>query len=169
MKVQEGPPGFTFLKGDKYIFKYSFKAKDGMKVSKRFTHLGQLKGSRGGYMVEGDPIYSLTANNDGLMVRFSNKESIEDYEEGMDTHLDWEDATGEWVHVEIVTVFGESMEVRTLLERSSEESSVGISSPPDVTAQPPLPSQMPSGSPSLPVEQSPLVHVVCIGHTFQYP
>lgn len=112
VKVQEGPPGFNFRKGEKYTFKYSFKAKEGMKVSKRFTHLGQLKGSKGGYMVEGDPIYSLTANNDGIMVRFSNKESIEDYEEGMETFLDWEDATGEWVHVEIITVFGVSMEVR---------------------------------------------------------
>lgn len=112
VKVQEGPPGFDFRKGDKYIFKYSFRAKEGMKVAKRFTHLGQLKGSKNGYMVKGDPIYSLTANNDGLMVRFSNKESIEDFHPGMEKHLKWEDATGEWVHVEIITVFGKSMEVR---------------------------------------------------------
>lgn len=32
VKVKEGPPGFTFLKGEKYIFKYSFRAKEGMKV-----------------------------------------------------------------------------------------------------------------------------------------
>lgn len=62
-------------------------------------------------MVKGDPIYSLTANNDGLMVRFSNLESIEDYHEGLEKHLDWGDATGQWVHVKIVTTFGESMEV----------------------------------------------------------
>lgn len=39
-----------------------------MQVTSRFTHLGQLKGSVGGYMIKGDPIYSLTANNKGLMV-----------------------------------------------------------------------------------------------------
>jgi len=80
----------------------------------RFTHLGQLKGSvgmGGGKMVKGDPIYSLTANKDGLMVRFSNLESIEDFHEGLEKHLDWGDATGQWVHVKIVTTFGESMEV----------------------------------------------------------
>lgn len=112
VKVQQGPEGFTFLKGDPYIFRYSFRAVEDMMVSNRFTHLGQLKGSAGGYMLNGDPIYSLTANNNGLMVRFSNKESIEDFYPGMEQHLDWEDATGEWVHVEIETVFGESMEVR---------------------------------------------------------
>ena len=111
VKVQEGPEGFGFRKGEKYIFKYSFRAKEGMRVSKRFTHLGQLKGSKGGYMVKGDPIFSLTANNRGLMVRFSNKESIDDYVDGMETHMDWDAATGEWVHVEIQTVFGRSMEV----------------------------------------------------------
>ncbi|CAM9604350.1 unnamed protein product [Sphacelaria rigidula] len=82
-----------------------------MRVANRFTHLGQLKGSAGGYMIKGDPIYSLTANNKGLMVRFSNLESIEDYHPGMEEFMSWEDATGEWVNVEIVTVFGESMEV----------------------------------------------------------
>lgn len=113
VKVQEGPEGFTFLKGDRYIFKYSFRAVEDMKVSNRFTHLGQLKGSAGGYMISGDPIYSLTANNNGLNVRFSNKESIDDFYEGMEKHLDWDDATGEWLHVEIDTTFGESMKVRS--------------------------------------------------------
>lgn len=46
-----------------------------------------------------------------IQVRFSNKESIDDYVPGMEEFLPWEDATGEWVHVEIVTVFGKSMEV----------------------------------------------------------
>lgn len=62
-------------------------------------------------MVKGDPIYSLTANHHGLHVRFSNKDSIEDYVDGLDEPLDWEAATGEWVHVKITTVFGESMTV----------------------------------------------------------
>lgn len=62
-------------------------------------------------MIKNDPIYSLTANKDGLMVRFSNLESIEDYHEGLEKHLDWSDSTGQWVHVKIVTTFGESMEV----------------------------------------------------------
>lgn len=112
VKVQEGPDGFPFLYGEEYIFKYSFKAVDGMKVATRFTHLGQLKGSVDGYMIKGDPIYSLTANKYGLMVRFSNLESIEDFHPGMEEHLDWDDATGDWVHVEIITTFGQSMEVR---------------------------------------------------------
>lgn len=109
--MQEGPEGFPFLKNEKYTFKYSFRAVEDMKVATRFTHLGQLKGSAGGYMIKGDPIYSLTANKYGLMVRFSNLESIEDFHPGMEEFLDWEDATGEWVHVEIVTTFGQSMEV----------------------------------------------------------
>ena len=29
-------------------------------------------------------------------------------------HRNWKDATGEWVHVTITTVFGQSMEVRSL-------------------------------------------------------
>ena len=111
VKVQEGPKGFPFLKHQKYIFRYSFQAKEGMRVAKRFTHLGQLKGSKDGRMIKGDPIYSLTANNHGLNVRFSNLESIDDFHEGMEKHLDWNTATGEWVHVKITTVFGESMEV----------------------------------------------------------
>lgn len=82
-----------------------------MQVATRFTHLGQIKGSKEGYMIKGDPIYSLTANKYGLMVRFSNLESIEDFHPGMDEYLSWEDATGEWVHVEITTVFGKFMEV----------------------------------------------------------
>lgn len=114
VKVQEGPDGFPFLYGEEYIFKYSFKAVDGMKVATRFTHLGQLKGSAGGYMIKGDPIYSLTANKYGLMVRFSNLESIEDFHPGFDEHLDWDDASGEWVHVEIITTFGQSMVVRQI-------------------------------------------------------
>ena len=111
VKVQEGPKGFPFLKHQKYIFRYSFQAKEGMRVAKRFTHLGQLKGSKDRRMIKGDPIYSLTANNEGLNVRFSNRESIEDYHDGMEKHLDWDKAAGEWVHVKITTVFGESMEV----------------------------------------------------------
>lgn len=62
-------------------------------------------------MVKGDPIYSLTANHRGLQVRFSNKDSIEDYVDGFSKGLDWENATGKWVHVKITTVFGKSMEV----------------------------------------------------------
>lgn len=83
-------------------------------MAKRFTHLGQLKGSKGGYMIKGDPIYSLTANNDGLMVRFSNLESIDDFYPGFDKHLDWKKALGQWVHVKITTVFGKSMKVTAI-------------------------------------------------------
>lgn len=83
----------------------------------RYTHLGQLKGTIGkgkvkGTMIKLDPIYSLTANSDGLMVRFSNRGSTSNFHEGLDKHLNWKDSTGQWVHVKIVTTFGESMEVR---------------------------------------------------------
>ena len=84
-----------------------------MRVAKKFTHLGQLKGSKNGNMVKLDPIYSLTANKDGLMVRFSNRDSTDNFHPGLEKHLDWDKATGEWVHVDITTVFGESMEVCT--------------------------------------------------------
>lgn len=65
------------FQGDRYVIKYSVKPIEDMRVAKKFTHIGQLKGSKGGKMIKGDPIYSLTANNNGLMVRFSNLESIE--------------------------------------------------------------------------------------------
>ncbi|CAM9098334.1 unnamed protein product [Scytosiphon promiscuus] len=110
-KVMEGPEGFPFLKGEEYIFKYSVKPVEDMLVATRFTHLGQLKGSAEREMLKGDPIYSLTANKHGLHVRFSNKDSIEDYHDGLDMPLDWDDCTGEWVHVEIITTFGKSMVV----------------------------------------------------------
>ncbi len=34
-KVNEGPEGFDFNKGETYTIKYSFKAREGMKVSKK--------------------------------------------------------------------------------------------------------------------------------------
>eukprot|EP00752_Nemacystus_decipiens_P001582 g1543.t1 len=82
----------------------------------RYTHFGQLKGTIGkgkvkGVMIKGDPIFSLTANTDGLMVRFSNRGSTSNFHEGLEKHLKWADTTGLWVHVKIVTTFGESMEV----------------------------------------------------------
>lgn len=38
VKVQEGPEGFPFLMGEEYIFKYSFRAVDGMQVTDRSAH-----------------------------------------------------------------------------------------------------------------------------------
>lgn len=111
--MKDGISGFPFLKGEKYIFKYSFKPKKGMKVGKLFTILGQLKGDVDGSMIKGVPIYSIVANRDGIMVRFSNLDkTIPDYHPGFEEALNWEDALGKWVHVEITTVLGESMEVR---------------------------------------------------------
>lgn len=85
-------------------------------MSGRYTHFGQLKGTIGkgkvkGVMIKGDPIFSLTANNHGLMVRFSNRDSTDNFHEGLKKHLSWSDSTGQWVHVKIVTTFGESMVV----------------------------------------------------------
>ncbi|CBN74038.1 conserved unknown protein [Ectocarpus siliculosus] len=107
--AQKGVGGFQFAKGEAYIFKYSFRAKDGMKVSGSSTRIGQMKGVSGGFQLKGNPLFSVTANNNGINVRFNNEES--DKVEGMDDTLSWEDATGEWVHVEIRTTFGKSMEV----------------------------------------------------------
>lgn len=114
--MQEGPRGFSFKKNEKHVFKYSFRAVEDIKVATRFTHLGQIKGSKDCYMIKGDPLYSLTANKYGLMVRFSNLESIEDFHPGMDDYLKEEDAVGEWADVKITTVFGRSMEARILLK-----------------------------------------------------
>ncbi|CAN0313276.1 unnamed protein product [Ectocarpus sp. 6 AP-2014] len=113
-KVAYGPEGFPFLKGERYIYKYSFRAVQGMKLGKRFTHIGQIKGAyNGGQTVDGDPIVSISANLDGLHVRFSNiDKTIPDYYTHDSWYRKWEDATGEWVHVTIDTVFGESMEVK---------------------------------------------------------
>lgn len=107
--LQQGVGGFQFKKGEKYIFKYSFRAKEGMKVSGSSTRFGQMKGVSDGFQLLGNPLYSVTANNNGINVRFNNEDS--DRVEGMDEFLSWEDAAGEWVHVQITTTFGKSMDV----------------------------------------------------------
>lgn len=91
------------------MFHYSFRAKESMKVSGSSTRIGQMKGVSSGFQLKGNPLFSLTANNNGINVRFNNKESGN--VEGMDEYLSWEDSAGEWVHVEIQTTFGKSMEV----------------------------------------------------------
>ena len=73
VKVKAGPEGFPFQKNEKYVFKYSFRPKKNMKVGKQYTHFGQIKGDEsddGTDIIFGVPIYSLTANTSGLMVRF---------------------------------------------------------------------------------------------------
>lgn len=92
------------------MFKYSFRPKDNMRVSGSSTRFGQLKGVNGGKQVPGTPLLAVTATNDGLDVRFSNDGAA--YIKGIKEPMSWEDATGEWVHVEIKTTFGQSMEVR---------------------------------------------------------
>lgn len=91
------------------MFRYSFRARDKMKVSGSSTRFGQMKGVSRGFQLKGNPLFSITANNNGINARFNN----EDYDrvEGMDEYLSWEDSTGEWVNVEIKTTFGKSMEV----------------------------------------------------------
>lgn len=37
VKIQEGPEGFDFFKGETYTYKYSFRAKEGMKVGKKYV------------------------------------------------------------------------------------------------------------------------------------
>jgi len=44
VKIQEGPEGFGFYKGETYTYRYSFRAKEGMKVSKRFVLLQTANG-----------------------------------------------------------------------------------------------------------------------------
>ncbi|CAM9466102.1 unnamed protein product [Ascophyllum nodosum] len=107
--VQDGPERFHFKKGEAYVFKYSFRAKEGMRVATYSTRLGQLKGSSNGFLLEGDPMMQIAATNDGINVRFSNLE--DEWINGIDNFLSWEDATGDWVHVQIRTTFGKSMQV----------------------------------------------------------
>lgn len=111
--VQNGPAGFEFKKKETYTIKYSFRAKEGMRVSNSNTRLGQLRGYSDGYELEGGPTFAIIASNDGINVRFDNQES-DRIDEGLDNFLSWEDATGEWVHVEIKTTFRKSMEVYTI-------------------------------------------------------
>lgn len=121
--AQKGVGGFQFKKGEMYVFKYSFKPKEGMKVSDSSTRFGQIKGIYNGFQLKGNPMYSLTANNDGINVRFSN--DPDKTVEGMDSFLSWEDATGDWVDVEIVVTFGRSMEV-SYSGVSATPSAVGV-------------------------------------------
>lgn len=108
--VQNGPEGFNFERGESYVFKFSFKAKEGMRVATYSTRFGQLKGSSGGYQLSGDPVFALVATNDGINVWFSNLES--DKILALDEPLSWEEATGEWVNVVVETTFGKSMQVQ---------------------------------------------------------
>lgn len=91
------------------MFSYSFRPKDKMRVGEVSTRLGQMKGISNGKQLSGTPLLAVTATNDGLNVRFSKDGA--GFVEGMKEGLSWEDATGEWVHVEIKTTFGKSMEV----------------------------------------------------------
>lgn len=116
--LQKGVGGFQFKKGETYVFKYSFRAKDGMRVSGSSTRFGQMKGVSDGFQLLGNPLFSVTANNNGINVRFNNQES--DKVDGMDEFLSWEDATGEWIHVQITTTFGKSMEVSIITRDENE-------------------------------------------------
>lgn len=44
----------------------------------------------------------------------------------METFLNWEEATGEWVHVEIKTTFGKSMTVRVLMPKLFEKGNIQL-------------------------------------------
>lgn len=107
--MQQGVGGFQFKKGEAYVFRYSFRARDSMKVSGSSTRFGQMKGVSSGFQLKGNPLFSITANNNGINVRFNNDDS--DTVEGMDGYLSWENSVGEWVDVEVKTTFGKSMEV----------------------------------------------------------
>lgn len=113
--MQNGPEGFNFKKGEKYVFKYSFRVPLGIRVATYSTRFGQLKGSSLGYLLEGDPLMQVAATNEGINVRFSNLQGV--WFNGMEKFLSWEAALGEWVHVEIKTTFGKSMEVNSRQQR----------------------------------------------------
>lgn len=74
--VVDGPVGFDFVKGETYVFTYSFRAKQGMRVASYSTRFGQLKGAKNGFLLSGDPMFSLRATNDGINVYFSNQVGI---------------------------------------------------------------------------------------------
>lgn len=107
--VKNAPAGFKFKKGESYVFSYSFRARDNMRVSGSSTRFGQIKGVNDGKQVSGTPLLAVTATNDGLHVRLSNDGA--GYIRAMEESLSWEDSAGEWVHVEVKTTFGKSMEV----------------------------------------------------------
>lgn len=71
--VVDGPTGFDFVKGETYVFTYSFRAKQDMRVASYSTRFGQLKGASNGFLLSGDPMFSLRATNDGINVYFSNQ------------------------------------------------------------------------------------------------
>ncbi|CAM9733841.1 unnamed protein product, partial [Choristocarpus tenellus] len=111
VKVNSNTDQFKFYEDEEWVIRYSFRPESGMKVADKFTHIGQLKGSKGEGMLDGDALCSITANSEGLNVRFSNQGgSIDDFiVDG--SYLDWEDALGEWTHVKITAIFGQEMKV----------------------------------------------------------
>ncbi|CAM9532920.1 unnamed protein product [Discosporangium mesarthrocarpum] len=113
VKINSAAEKYHMEKDEKWVIKYSFRPKKDMKVSKRFTHLGQIKPSLKDSMVGGDGLATITANNKGLHVRFSNQGgSIEDYLNVNERYIDWDYVTGKWVHVDIKVKFKNSMKVK---------------------------------------------------------
>ncbi|CAM9214400.1 unnamed protein product [Choristocarpus tenellus] len=112
VKVNANAHDWVFYEGETWVVKYSFRPVAGMVVTDRFTHIGQVKPAIGKSMVNGDALMSITANDKGVNVRFSNQGgSIEDYLVVGD-YLSWEDCLGSWTHVKITSTFGSSMEVK---------------------------------------------------------
>ncbi|CAM9979298.1 unnamed protein product [Discosporangium mesarthrocarpum] len=112
VKINSASDDYKLYKEEEWIVKYSFRPKKNMKVSDRFTHMGQIKPSKGKKMVGGDAICSISANNKGLHVRFSNQGgSINDYLNVGDQYIDWGKVAGNWVDVVIEMTLKESMKV----------------------------------------------------------
>lgn len=99
-----------------FLYSWKFKIESGMEVSRRFTHLFQLKAVGGN---ESQPVVSITGNErsgeDGIEVRHSPLEEFTVLERS-----DWASVTGEWLEAYCRVTFSNSGDLRIIVTRMSD-------------------------------------------------
>lgn len=110
---EEAVKGYEY---ETFIYRWKFRIGEGMEVSKRFTHLFQLKAVGG---PDSHPILTISgadrSGEDGIEVRFSPLQK--------DTILqrqDWSMVTGEWLEAYCRVTFSDSGDLRLIVTRMSD-------------------------------------------------
>lgn len=102
--------------GETFIFRWKFRINADMEVSRRFTHLFQLKAVGGD---DSQPVLTISgaerSNEDGIEVRHS---PLQDHTVLQRT--DWRDATGEWLQAYCRVTFSDAGDLRLIVYRMSD-------------------------------------------------
>lgn len=96
------------------IYQWKFKVNDQMKVSKKFTHLFQLKAKGGS---DKQPILTITGSKrrsgDGIEVRhFASRQN-----KSILARVDWQEVTGEWIEVYCRVTYSDASSMRLIAKR----------------------------------------------------